>query len=149
MQDLENKRIFSEHIYYSLATFKQMVDDSYLTIEQSFQREYFYDNMQASSVVEYVLLGFPLVKIYLSDDIDGFSLIDGKQRILSLMRFINNEFPLSGLEILNELNGKYFNDLDDSLQKRYENSEVSTVVIKKASPEQKSNIFLRINQSFH
>lgn len=126
-----------------------MVDDSYLTIEQSFQREYFYDDMQASAVVKYVLLGFPLVEIYLSDDIDGFSLIDGKQRIVSLMRFINNEFPLSGREVLNELNGKYFNDLDDSLQKRYENSEVPTVVIKKASPEQKSKIFLRINQSFH
>lgn len=149
MQDLENKRIFSYDMDYSIATFKQMIDDSYLTIEQGFQREYFYDNMQASFVVEFVLLGFPMVNIYLSDDIDGFSLIDGKQRILSLMRFINNEFPLSGLEILNELDGKYFNDLDESLQKKYENSEVSTVVIKNASPEQKSNIFLRLNQSFH
>jgi hypothetical protein len=65
------------------------------------------------------------------------------------MRFINNEFPLFGLEILDELNGKYFKDLDAQLKGRYENSAISTVVIKKASHDQKRNIFLRVNQRFH
>lgn len=65
------------------------------------------------------------------------------------MRFINNEFPLSGLEMLDGLNGKYFKELDKPLQKKYGNLDISTVVFKKVSYDQKRDLFLRFNQRFH
>ena len=57
-------------------------------------------------------MGIPIPTIYLCVEEDNtYSVIDGQQRITSLIRYLKNEYALNGLQELNELNGKYYKDL--------------------------------------
>ena len=72
-------------------------------------------------------------------------IIDGQQRITSFVRYLKNEFPLSGLKKFRNLNGLYFKDLDKSLQRRLNYQTLSTVCIEKDSAALKYEIFSRLN----
>ena len=102
--------------------------------QPDYQREYVYDNKRASLLVESVLMGIPIPVIYLSEEDDGtLEVIDGQQRIKSLTRYLNNEFKLNFEENSSfyELNGKYFKDLDKSIQRNYKKSTLSAITILK------------------
>lgn len=117
--------------------------------QPDYQREYVYDNKRASLLVESVLMGIPIPVIYLSEEDDGtLEVIDGQQRIKSLTRYLNNEFKLNFEENSSfyELNGKYFKDLDKSIQRNYKKSTLSAITILKESNDLKYDIFERLNQ---
>ena len=117
--------------------------------QPDYQREYVYDNKRASLLVESVLMGIPIPVIYLSEENDGtLEVIDGQQRIKSLTRYLNNEFKLNFEENSSfyELNGKYFKDLDKSIQRNYKKSTLSAITILKESNDLKYDIFERLNQ---
>ncbi|ABO34944.1 conserved hypothetical protein [Methanococcus maripaludis C5] len=135
MQDLKVEKIIPYNIYFSISECKQLIDESYLVIDRGLPREYYYDDIKASEIVESILLPRVLGEvIYLhEEDSVYYSSIDGKQRILSMIRFINNEFPLTELKKLKELNGKYFRDLDSQLQRKYEKWGIWAILLKKES----------------
>lgn len=74
------------------------------------------DDKQASKLIESILIQIPIPTVYLYQENDGrLSVIDGQQRMTSIVRFLKNEFVLKGLEELKSLNKKYFKDLDKSM----------------------------------
>lgn len=64
----------------------------------SFQRRYVWTNILASRLIESMLLNVPIPPCYLSQN-DEYELdvIDGQQRLFSIYRFLDNQFPLTGL----------------------------------------------------
>ena len=77
---------------------------------------------------------------------DRYEVIDGQQRITSLIRYLKNEYALNGLQELNELNGKYYKDLPKDIQKKLKSSSLSTISLLKQSTDLKYEIFARLNQ---
>lgn len=74
------------------------------------------DDKQTSKLIESILIQIPIPTVYLYQENDGrLSVIDGQQRMTSIVRFLKNEFVLKGLEELKSLNKKYFKDLDKSM----------------------------------
>lgn len=83
--------------------------------------------------------------------------IDGKQRILTaLIRYMNGEFPLCGLQnepYINykgkpcQINGLHFKQLPNGLQKVLESVGINCAMMDNATHKQKAFIFLRINNS--
>ena len=64
-----------------------------IVLNPEFQRNYVYSEEKASSVIQSMLLGMPLGVIYFAN-IDSKNLcVDGQQRLTSMLKFINNEFP--------------------------------------------------------
>lgn len=80
------------------------------------------------------------------EDDETYSVIDGQQRITSLVRFLSNSFELKSLEELPELNGKFYKDLDKPLQKKLKSSSLKTITLLKQSQDLKYEIFARLNQ---
>jgi hypothetical protein len=72
----------------------------------TFQRRYVWSARLASRLIESMLLNVPIPPCYLSQD-ERFELdvVDGQQRIFSIFRFISNQFSLTSLEVLTQLNG--------------------------------------------
>ena len=98
------------------------------------------------ALIESILIGIPIPVIYLAEEDEGvYSVIDGQQRITSFVRYLKNEFPLSGLKNLHNLNGLYFKELDKSLQRRLNYQTLSTDCIEKGSENLKYEIFSRLN----
>lgn len=88
-----------------------------------YQRRSVWSEEKQSFFIDSVLRNFPVPPIFLRQRIDNetgtttYEVIDGKQRLMSLARFIGNEIPCSselteeGAEA-EEIAGKFFKDLD-------------------------------------
>ena len=145
--NIEDKQVFTEKKDFPLSTLKEMVDDGDIIPNPEYQRDYVYTDKQASKLVESVLMGIPIPTIYLCVEEDNtYSVIDGQQRITSLVRYLKNDFALNGLQELNELNGKCYKDLSKDIQKKLKSSSLSTISLLKQSTALKYEIFARLNQ---
>ena len=125
------------------------VDRGDLVLSPDFQRKDVWKRKDRSELIESILIGIPIPLIYLFEDEKGVrQIIDGKQRITALKKFLNNDFVLSKLLMLPELEGKKFDDLDSVLQAKLEDYQLHTYVIQPPTPEHvKFNIFERVNRS--
>src|SRR5919106_810307 len=62
------------------------------------QREYVWDNPRASKLIESLLLNIPIPVLYFAEtDEAKWEIFDGHQRVRSVVRYLKNEFRLSGL----------------------------------------------------
>jgi Protein of unknown function DUF262 len=113
----------------------------------NFQRKYVWTDTLASMLIESILLNVPIPPCYLSQN-DEFELdvIDGQQRLFSIYRFLDNQFSLGKLEVLQELNGKRFHELPTKTQRQLKTHTLRCVLITNEShPDIKFDVFERLN----
>ncbi len=67
-----------------------------LNIRPPYQREFVYKDKQRDAVIDTVMKGFPLNTMYWAVTDDGFEIIDGQQRTVSLCRYVHGDFSFSG-----------------------------------------------------
>lgn len=145
--ELENKEVFTDKKSISLTEYKSMDEEGDIILNPDYQRDYVYKEKQASALIESVLIGIPIPTIYLCQENDErYSVIDGQQRITSFIKYLKNDFALTGLNELKTLNGKKFKDLDKDIQRRLKKCSLETIIILKQSAELKYEIFARLNQ---
>lgn len=105
--------------------------------------------IQKSRFIESLMIKLPIPMFYLDGTLKPWRVIDGLQRLSTIVNFINNEFKLKSLEYLGkECDDLYFNDnrFPGYLKDRVLNAELSAYVISPGTPEDvKYNIFQRIN----
>lgn len=118
-----------------------------LSERPSFQRRYVWTNTLASKLIESILLNVPIPPCYLSQNEDfELDVIDGQQRLFSIYRYLDNQFPLTGLEVLVELNGLRFHEITTKLQRQLKTHTLRCVLITNEShPEIKFDVFERLN----
>lgn len=124
-----------------------------LNIQPGFQRQFVWDKVKSSRLIESALLDIPIPIVYLSEDKDGKeNVIDGQQRLTAFFSFIDGKFPdhsefkLSGLNVFTELNGKKFNQLSEELQDKIITYKIRVIKFKKESDgDLQFEIFTRLN----
>lgn len=118
-----------------------------LLTNPDYKRDCVYTEDKASRLVESALMLIPLPTIYLCEEENNvYSVIDGQQRIMSFIKFVDGDFALKGLTSLTELNGKYYKDLDAELQMIIDDTTFRTILIAKESSDAKYDIFERLNR---
>jgi len=110
-----------------------------------FQRRDAWTKGRKSRYIESLMLRLPIPQIILAEKKDkpgSFLVLDGKQRLLSLIQFVgldkeseNNKFRLRGLEVLKDLNKKTFDELaaDPDMARilnQFHNETIRSVVIR-------------------
>lgn len=113
----------------SIATFYENHKANKYNYDPSYQREYVWNSDKQSFFIDSILKNFPIPPIFLRQTIDqdtgvtGYDVIDGKQRLTTIVGFIEGKVCLpndfgTGLEGeeegIEELNGLMFSDLDIS-----------------------------------
>lgn len=124
------------------------ISNKEINLEPDFQRNFVWNNIRQSRLIESILIRIPLPSFYMdATNDDEWLIIDGLQRLCTLDRFVNkNEFALVGLEFLEDLKDKRFNQLPRSYQRRIEDTPLFLYVIRpETPPEAKFTIFRRIN----
>lgn len=131
----------------SVGDLVRMVREKDIILNPEYQRNYVWDNKKASLLIESILLNIPIPVIYASEEDDSsWNIVDGLQRLNALKRFYDNNFKLSGLKILSELNNLKFEDLNPKASRILSNGNLRIILIFNDShPEIKYDIFMRLN----
>lgn len=112
----------------------------------TYQRQFVWDVDRQSKFIESVLLGLPIPYIF-SADVDGrLEVVDGTQRLRTLVAFTSNKLTLKNLELLDKLNGFRFKDLSKARQRKFYNSTIRMIALSDKSDEDvRFMMFERIN----
>jgi hypothetical protein len=65
-----------------------------LNIRPAYQREFIYKDKQRNEVIHTVRKGYPLNIMYWAVAGDGFELMDGQQRTISICQYVKNDFSI-------------------------------------------------------
>lgn len=117
-------------------------------LDPGFQRGDVWKAEARSRLIESVLAQIPLPAIYLSEeDRERLLVVDGRQRLTTLFRFLDGGFALHGLQLLPQYDGKHFSDLDARMRRRVEDTMLTVFSIQAGSdPKVKFHLFERLNR---
>lgn len=146
---------------WTTETIARQLEKGTIDLNPTFQRRDAWSNGDKSKLIESLILGLPVPPIILAESKEkknSYIVIDGKQRLLSIRRFFStddnmeNSFKklrLSGLDILGELNGMTYSDIEreeNDYITNLENQSIRTIVIKNWPDEAfLYTVFLRLN----
>ncbi len=130
--------------------------------DPAYQRESVWSEEKQSFFIDSLLKNFPIPPIFLHQKIDDstgktqYDVIDGKQRLTSIILFLNNEIPASNeieSSVLSDekIAGVYFKDLDKNglteYKKRFWRYAIPIEYIDTDNKEIIDNIFDRLNRN--
>jgi hypothetical protein len=113
-----------------------------------YQRNLAWADEKKSYFIESLVLRVPVPPIFFYD-VDGrLEIVDGSQRIRTLVSFAANGFSLIGLEKLEILNGSKFSELPVTIQRRLNNTPIRSFVLDQGTDEStRVDLFRRLNTS--
>ena len=118
-----------------------------------YQRGYVWNETKKSKLIESLIINIPIPPIFLYEvEYNKYEILDGKQRVYSIVEFYENKYKLEGLEVWNDLNGRYYRDLPDKVRSGLDRRYLSSIVMLNESSkdvgranELKRMIFERLN----
>lgn len=149
--EVNERKVLIQQYDYAVRTLLDMITENDLVLNPDYQRQYRWDDLKASRFAESILLNIPVPVIYLAEEGDGtFSVIDGQQRLTSLLRFIKpeagNEFKLQGLKVRADLNNKTFAELGRTDKSAITKRPIRCIVVLNESDKAlKFEVFERLN----
>ena len=112
----------------------------------TYQRNFVWDSNRQSKFIESVLLGLPIPYIFSADTDGRLEIVDGSQRLRTLVAFYENKLVLRNLEILTDLNGFNYQNLIKSRQRKFLNSTIRMIALSdKSDDDVRFMMFERIN----
>ncbi|MBW6524807.1 DUF262 domain-containing protein [Sphingomonas sp. RHCKR47] len=150
------RTVKTQDVEYDLETLVARIRKKTIKLDPEYQRRHRWPAETSSRLIESLILNIPIPVVFLSQDVDvddetegnssRYTVIDGQQRLTAIFEFWNNEFPLEGLETLQDLNGSYYRDLPPFLIRRLEERTIRCLRIDSTVDEQvKFDIFERLN----
>lgn len=136
----------------SLETIAKMVESEAIDVSPHYQRRERWSPDSQAKLIESFLLNVPVPPVYLAeDDFGTYSVIDGKQRITAIYRFLRDKLILDDLTGFSELNKLKFSQLPKQLQNALSIRPYLRVVtlLKQTDPELKYEVFTRLNTGGH
>lgn len=136
---------------YSILDITRLLDSAELSIQPKYQRRRTAWPINAkTALMDTILNNFPLPPIYLRDYVDNDGrrqkeIIDGQQRISTIVEYFKDTFPLAKNIYDQELHGKTFSQLPTEEKLMIEDFEVSFISIRGASDGDIVSIFSRLN----
>ncbi|MBB3797085.1 hypothetical protein FHY17_001313 [Xanthomonas arboricola] len=132
----------------SLETVAAMVEKGAIDTQPTYQRRERWSAKRQSALIESFLLNIPIPPVYLAEEAYGkYTVIDGKQRLTTIARFMRGKFSLTELEKFTELTGLRFSDLPTEPRNALEIRPYVRVItlLKQSDPDLKYEVFERLN----
>ncbi|NCO71593.1 MULTISPECIES: DUF262 domain-containing protein [Shewanella] len=116
-----------------------------------YQREFVWSEKQRSRFIESLLLNLPIPYIFVADVGEGdnegrLEIIDGSQRIRTIVSFLTDDLRLEELKQISEANGFTFSQLSRPTQLRFARKTIRMIELTQfANEETRREIFDRLN----
>jgi len=106
-------QVITQPVDWTVRNIFDMEQEGVLYLRPDFQRKSVWDDGKQSRLLESLLLGIPLPIVYIAEEANGnYSVIDGQQRLTSIVRYLKNDYALKGLGVMTELVNKKFQNLE-------------------------------------
>ena len=155
-QKARERTVKTQNIEYDLETLAKKIKNGLIKLDPEYQRRHRWTLEISSGLIESLILNIPIPLVYISQDVDvdeevsteqsRYSVIDGQQRLTAISQFLENKFALTGLSVLEDLNGSFYKDLPPFLIRRLEERTIRCLRIDSTLDAQvKYDIFERLN----
>jgi hypothetical protein len=126
--DQQRRKVDFDTYDISVEQLISMVRSGAIDVAPVYQRQFRWDNLKRSHLIESLFLGVPVPSLFMATNKDAtWELVDGVQRISTVIQFAGDDsvrrklaiakpLVLEELDKLNEFNGLSFSDLPDSLR---------------------------------
>lgn len=130
----------------SLSELHRWYTQGRIIVDPEWQRNYVWDAVRASKLIESFLLDIPVPVIYLAKTEESkYEVIDGLQRLTSVFQFFENKYALQKLDILAELAGRKFSELPQAQQHKLEDAILRSFELAAGSGDIHFIVFERLN----
>ena len=127
----------------------RMNDSKRLVIQPKFQRRSVWPSEAQSYLIDTIIQGIPMPKIYLREiQSNGqriTEVVDGQQRLRAITGFGAGQFAILSRH-QEKYGGMYFSDLPFSVQREFLEYEMTAEILANASDEDVSRLFARLNR---
>lgn len=151
----ENSRIGDAVLFntdWTVETLYRQIEKGNINLDPQFQRREAWNIERKSKFIESILCNLPIPNVVLAEEKGSkgrYIVIDGKQRLFSVLSFFRGEFQLRGLAIRSDLNGYSFPRLleeNNDAVSSIENYPIRTVIIRNWPDEDYLyTVFYRLN----
>ena len=150
-------RIVTEQGRYPLPTLKELFSkgqsSNIYNMNPEFQRRRRWSNIKKSKLIESFIINVPIPPVFLYEvSYANYEVMDGLQRISTIIDFYDNKFSLEGLEVWKELNGMKYSDLPDKIKNGIDRRYLSSIIILNESAKDENQadflkkiVFQRLN----
>lgn len=135
-----------------IKTIVQRIDSYDIDLQPDFQRQEVWTTAKKRKLIDTILRGWSIPPVHLVETADSrLEVLDGQQRLTALRDFVHNKFSIDGnitppSDFVNELHGKYYDDLDPATRRRFDQYPLRCFKITDYMPEEPSELFYRLNQ---
>lgn len=150
--------------WVSNRSFGELIDmyESQEITKPEMQREFIWDALKSSRLIESIILGLPIPPLFLLEiGKNKYEIIDGYQRLMTLVNYVTGKpwynnpkktkripSKLSSKLLLHEIRGKTFQDLPEEFKRTIKRSTIPLIEFRQIVPENHNSkylIFERIN----
>lgn len=135
---------------WTISTLRDKYERGQINLQPHYQREYVWEQKPElpSRLIESLLLQIPIPPLYFVRlDTGKIEVVDGQQRLTTLIRFVTNKFRLKKLQKLSSLNGKLFQELSEQDQEKIMDAPIRSIVIDAGTNQDlRYEIFERLNR---
>lgn len=146
----DDRPVTSQISDWTISSLRDKLDRGQLALQPKFQREYVWATKPElpSRLIESILLEIPIPPIYFGKVAEGrLEVIDGQQRLTTLVKFVSNKFALQKLQSMASLNGKLFKNLATEQQEKILDTPIRSIVIDAAgNRDLRYEVFERLNR---
>jgi hypothetical protein len=138
--------------FQNLSWFYDLFQRSALDLDPPYQRRSVWNDAFKAYFIDTVLLNYPAPAIFLYENISPqgssmYHVVDGKQRLTTILEFVRGEFPVSETSDLTALRGKYFESLDAEVKRAFWSYQLLVEYIPTNDEGVINSIFDRINRN--
>ena len=150
VQSTDARPVSSHPNDWNISTLRDKFERGMVDLQPHYQREYVWELKPElpSRLVESLLLEIPVPPIYFGKMQGGrLEVIDGQQRLTTLIKFVRNEFHLQRLQRMGSLNGKFFRDMSEEHQAKVLDAPIRSIVIDAGNNQNlRYEVFERLNR---
>ncbi len=104
--------------------------NKWINLHPEYQRRLVWDRKKRSLFIESLLMNIPIPPVFLLEwEYGRYEVMDGQQRLSSIVEFYENRFKLTGLESWPELNGRTYAECPPTIQRGLDRRRISAVVV--------------------
>ena len=128
LRDFQNLSLTASD--WTTETLYGQINKGNIDFQPSFQRREVWSISKKAAFIESLILGIPVPQIVLAQKRSGrgkYLVLDGKQRLLSVLGFYNGDYALKGVDLLKEISGLTYDGLDDEWRDALDNATIRAV----------------------